>query len=326
MAAVCTTNKATAEASANAFGASLAFDDFDAMVSHQDVDMVVVCVRAPYHRELTMRAVRAGKPVFCEWPLGANLAEAKEMAAGVRTAGLRSIVGLQARSDPVVMYAREMLQQGFVGDVLTVKLSVIDQAITKRGPGRIWQRVRSNGANTLTIAAGHAIDSLCAIVGEVSSVSARVTTRITEWLTETGEPMPVDAPDTIGAVGSLVNGTEIAFHCATVPFNPSGNVMEIYGSEGTLVISTTRHGRTMRGAQRGDTLDEMAIPDRFTLVPKDTPVGPPFNVAQAYARFAEATKTGEPFDPDFDRAVKRHQLIDAIERSHEERRTVALAE
>ena len=47
-----------------------------------------------------MQALEAGKIVFCEWPLGANLAEAEEMASLANARALRTAVGLQARSDP----------------------------------------------------------------------------------------------------------------------------------------------------------------------------------------------------------------------------------
>ena len=43
------------------------------MVAHPDVDLVAVSVRVPWHYDLVMAGLRAGKPVFCEWPLGANL-------------------------------------------------------------------------------------------------------------------------------------------------------------------------------------------------------------------------------------------------------------
>ena len=46
-----------------------------------------------------MGGLQAGKAVFCEWPLGATLAEAEEMAGLARQRSLKTIVGLQARSE-----------------------------------------------------------------------------------------------------------------------------------------------------------------------------------------------------------------------------------
>src|SRR5947209_709835 len=107
--AVCTAHAETARASADAFGAELAFDNFDEMVAHPEVDLVSVVVRVPGHHALVVRALAAGKAVFCEWPLGRTLAEAREMAKLAGARQLSTAVGLQARSDPTFMYARELV-------------------------------------------------------------------------------------------------------------------------------------------------------------------------------------------------------------------------
>lgn len=326
--AVCTAHEETATASAAAFGAELAFHDFEEMIAHPDIDLVAVVVRVPGHHALVMSALEAGKAVFCEWPLGADLAEAEDMLTLATSRSVATAVGLQARSDPTFMYARELVQQGYLGEVVSASLSAVSQAVTRRGNGRIWQGDRRNGANTLTIAGGHAIDALCFVLGEFEEVSARLATRITEWHnTETGETMRVDSPDWISVAGRLGGGVEVAFLTTTVPFGPSGNRLEIYGREGTLVIaggSANIGPSTLHGARGEGPLAALEIPERFTLAPADTPAGPARNVAQAYARLARAINGGEPFAPDFAHAVRRHALIAAIERSAAEGRAVSL--
>src|SRR5690606_1243663 len=123
--AVCTTRDETAQASKEKFGAKYAFTDINEMAAHPEVDLVAVVVRVPGHKDLVMAALQAGKNVFCEWPLGANLAEAEEMANTARDKGVKTIVGLQARSDPTLMYARDLINDGYIGEVLTANLSVI---------------------------------------------------------------------------------------------------------------------------------------------------------------------------------------------------------
>jgi predicted dehydrogenase len=328
LAAVCTAHEETARASAEAFGARQAFHDFDAMVAQPDVDMVSVVVRVPGHRALVMKALEAGKDVFCEWPLGATLAEAEEMERLARSRGVRTAVGLQARSDPAIRYARELVQQGFVGELVSANMNAVSQAITQRGNGRIWQRVRTNGANTLTIAGGHAIDALCFVVGEIEEVAARLATRITQWHnTDTGETLPVDSPDWISLSGRVAGGAEVSFLCTTVPHNPSGHRFEIYGTEGTLVISggsANTGPNQLSGARGKDALAPMEPPERLKSAADALPAGPPRNVGQGYARFAAARAGGEAYHPDFAHAVKRHTLIEAIERSAAERRSVRI--
>jgi len=327
--AVCTAHEDTAKASAAAFGAERGFHRFSDMAAHPDVDLLVVCVRVPGHRELVMAGLQAGKPVFCEWPLGANLAEAEEMAGLARQRSLPTIVGLQARSDPAILYARDLIQQGYVGEVLTANLSTVAQAQLQRGPGRIWQGNRANGANTLTIAGGHAIDALCAVLGEFAELSARVSTRVPEWRTLEGKPYPVDSPDCITIAGRMTSGAEVSINVAAVPSNPSGNRLEIYGREGALVIranaALSLGPNQMHGGQGKEPMAAMAVPAKYRFVPESTPAGQPYNVAQSYARAAGALRGGSSFDVDFNLAVQRHKLIEAIERSSATGRSVKLS-
>jgi predicted dehydrogenase len=283
-------------------------------------------VRVPGHKALVDRALQAGKAVFCEWPLGATLAEAEAMARLASARRLPTAVGLQGRSDPALLYARELVREGYVGEVLSARLASMSQAITERGPGRIWQSERRNGANTLTIQAGHAIDALCFVLGEFDEVSARLATRITAWRnTETGETMAVDSPDWISLSGRLEGGAEVSFLAATVPTSPSGARFEVYGREGTLVVSggsLSIGPNQLSGARGQEALTPLAPPERFRLVPEGVSEGGPRNVAQAYARLAAALTAGNPYHPDFAHAVTRHTLIEAIERSSADRHTV----
>jgi predicted dehydrogenase len=323
LAAVCTAHPDTAQASREAFGAQQAFSDFDAMLQSPDVDLVVVCVRVPGHYDLVMRALEADKAVLCEWPLGRTLEEAERMTSLAERKNLRTAVGLQARSDPALMYARELIQQGFVGQVESVAFTSTSQAITRRGEGRIWQGVRSNGANTFTIAGGHAIDALCFVLGdEFADVSARLATQITQWdNTDTGGTLQVDSPDWVSVSGRLSRGGEVAFLSATVRSHPGEHRFEIRGTDGALSITSNGWNQgpnTIHGARGTDVLAVMEPPQRYTLVPESVPAGSPRNVAQAYVRFADALAQGSAFEPDFAHALKRHQLLHAIETSSAE--------
>jgi len=328
LAAVCTAHEETARASAAAFGAARGFHRFSDMVGHPEVDLIVVCVRVPGHRELVMAGLEGGKAVFCEWPLGATLAEAQEMAGLARRRSLKTIVGLQARSDPAILYARDLVQGGYIGEVLTAHLNTAVPAVLQRGPGRIWQGVRANGANTLTIAGGHAIDAMCAILGEFAEVSARVSTRIPEWRTLEGKPVPVDAPDSINVIGRMVSGAEVSVNVAAVPSNPSGNRMEIYGREGALVVRTDGSFNTgpssVHAGKGKEAMVAMPVPSKYRVVPDGTPTGQAYNVAQVYARAADALRDAGSFDVDFTLAVQRHKMIDAIERSSATGRSVRI--
>jgi predicted dehydrogenase len=131
-------------------------------------------------------------------------------------------------------------------------------------------------------------------------------------------------------IGRLASGAEVSINVAAVPSNPGGNRIEIYGREGTLVLradGSFNTGSSQLLAGRGkEPMAPMPAPAKYAFAPEGTPAGQPYNVAQAYARAADALRSRGSFDVDFDLAVQRHKLIDAIEQSSATGRTVMLAQ
>src|SRR5712691_9248768 len=329
--AVCTSRPESAEEAREAFGARPAFHDYRAMVTSPEIDAVAVVVRVPSHYEPTRAALEAGKHVYTEWPLGRTTAEAEELAALARSRGLQTAVGLQARVSPTLMYMKEQLESGYVGEVLSCHVSSMRDGTLERPSSRTWQRDASLGANTLTIANGHVIDALRFVAGNFARVACLVTTQARQWYeTDTKEMVPVTAPDNVLVSGQLVRGAVASVHAAAVPWAGSGFRMEIYGREGTLVATgsvSSQRGETLRlqGARGSHALSDLEVPERFVYVPADFPRGDPFNVGQMYALFAEAIRTGQSRVPTFDTAVGLHRFIDTIQQASDTGRELPVA-
>lgn len=100
VARVANTSLASAKNAANAFGLPHAFENAQALVNSPEIDLVVVTVKVPHHRELVTAALNAGKHVYCEWPLGNGLAEAQELADLADAKGVVAAVGTQMRVAP----------------------------------------------------------------------------------------------------------------------------------------------------------------------------------------------------------------------------------
>src|SRR3989440_7885664 len=99
----------SARAAGEAFGVSAVFSDHRQLVTQPDIDVVAVTVKVPHHRELVMAALTAGKAVYCEWPLGRDLDDARAMAALAAEQGARTVVGLQGRQAPAIGLVQELL-------------------------------------------------------------------------------------------------------------------------------------------------------------------------------------------------------------------------
>src|SRR6187549_2471456 len=138
--AVCTTKPESAEEARKAFGAKLAFTDFRALCSSNEIDAITVCVRVPSHYETTKAAIEAGKHVYTEWPLGRTTGEAEELTALARAKGVQTAVGLQSRVSPSLLYMKELIETGFVGEVLSCHADCMRDGALERPSARTWQR------------------------------------------------------------------------------------------------------------------------------------------------------------------------------------------
>jgi len=143
IAAVCTAHADTAAAAARTYGVARAFHDYQLMVRDAGIDLVSVVVKAPSHHAVVMAALAAGKHVYCEWPLGANTAQAAEMAALAKSKGVKAMVGLQARGDPALRHLRQLIADGYVGDVVAVNMTMFTGGILERPASRLWDRDRA---------------------------------------------------------------------------------------------------------------------------------------------------------------------------------------
>jgi predicted dehydrogenase len=327
--AVCTTRQESAEESRQKFGARLAFDDYHKMLAHPDIDAVAVVLRVPSHYEPTMAALNAGKHVYTEWPLGRTTAEAQEMANLAQAKGVRNMVGLQSRAAPAILYARELVESGYVGEVMSCHVNRIQGGVLQRPSDRTWQRDKDLGANTLTITCGHTIDALRFVVGDFSHVSAVVSTQAKEWLeVDTKQMLDVTSPDNILVSGKLANGGVASVHIASNPWAGSGYRMEIYGRDGTVVVSSeespNHDGVRLQGAQGGNKLEDLEIPGKYTYVLEGMPRGAPYNVGQMYYLFGQGIRSGHSCQPDFNTAVELHRFIDNIQGASDQGREVAV--
>jgi predicted dehydrogenase len=318
---VASSTATSAAAAAQELGIGRAYGGVHDLVQDPDIDLVAVTVKVPHHRAIVETAVEAGKAVYCEWPMGTDLAEAEAMADAARRSGVRTAVGLQARSSPAIRHVRDLVSSGFVGEVLSSTLVGSAGSMGESDPQHlVYLNDRANGANVLTIPFGHAIDALCWVLGEFREVSATLATRRSTYVvTESGETRTRDIADQVLVTGTLVGGVVVAAHYRGGSSRATNFRWEINGTEGDLEITAdSGHAQvaelTVRGG-RGESgeLAVLPIPEEYRRVRADLPARA-VNVAEAYARFLLGPHGPDPV-PDFDDAVRRHRLLDAIERS-----------
>jgi predicted dehydrogenase len=330
---VANTSRASAEEAAAASGLTRAFTDVGELIATPEVDIVTVTVKVPPHLEIVKAAIEAGKHVYCEWPLGNGLAEAEEMVALACAKGVLGVVGTQARVAPEIEHLRQLVADGFVGEVLSTTLvargrgwggSIAEKKVSA------YLLDRANGATMLTIPVGHALAALRDVLGEVAEVSAVLATRRTSARAmDTGETLPVSAPDQVLVSAVLAGGAPVSIHFRGGEARAGdGLFWEINGTDGDIRVSgPSGHMQmvplSLEGVQRGEKeFRRLESPASYRSGwPKDVAAG---NVARIYARMAHDLGQGTRSAPRFEDAVAVHRIIDAIERAAESGSRVAV--
>jgi predicted dehydrogenase len=317
---VANSSKASAQAAAEACGIPHAFADLDEMVASPEIDIVAVTVKVPAHWDLVRTTLNAGKHVFCEWPLGRTLEEAEALANLAREKGVVAVTSTQTRVAPPMRVLADLIDRGYVGEILSTSMT---------GWGRIWGATvddlktngylldNANGATMLTIPFAHTLAAMRDVVGDVREVSAILDTRVKEVRSsDTGDLVPMDAPDQILVTGHLANGAPFSLHYqGGEPRGLDGFVWDIHGTEGDLrVAGPTGHTQivplSITGAQgKNRTLEPISVPDDGIELDDNVPG----NIARVYKRLANDLRTGNRTAPNFDDAVALHRILAAIE-------------
>jgi predicted dehydrogenase len=300
------------------------FSDHEQLVTHPGVDVVAVTVKVPHHRHLVSAALAAGKSVYCEWPLGRDVDEARAMATLADDQGVRTVVGLQGRQNPAIEFVEGLLRDGYVGELLSttmVGLSLPGDSVVE---ANAYMLDNTNRANLLTIAVGHSLDTLNYVLGEFADLSALSDLRRPLIKIDgTDEEVVKTAADQIAVIGTLTSGATVSLHIREAVAGGTGFLWEINGTDGTLRLTADApfpgiFPVTVAGAQRANEPTELAVP--AALVQKWPALSslegaPAFNVGRVYAAFAADIENGKHTVVDFVDAVRRHEVIAAIERS-----------
>jgi predicted dehydrogenase len=304
------------------FGAASAYDDSLALARDPDVDIVAVTVKVPEHRAIVLAAIAAGKHVYCEWPLGRDLVEAQEMADAARAAGVHVCIGLQGANSWAVRHAAALVKDGTIGRPLSLRVvSPTGGWGAVSPPNYAYLQDKSNGATLSTIAGGHTLSAIEAVVGAFTEVTARASILLdTMSLMGSDETVKRTCADHLLTFGKhdsgCISSLEVVGGVTDVPFQ-----FELRGTKGSLSISGGHPG----GYQAGPLLVTTNPPSPPQPAPVANCIGPQsVNVAELWARFASDIRSGNRTVPDFDRAVRLARLLDAIDASSENGHAVTL--
>ncbi len=172
--AVMRRNAALAQDYAARHGVPKWYADAGALIADPEVDAIYIATPPSSHKEYTLQAARASKPVYVEKPMALNSADCQEMIAACRAASAPLFVAYYRRALPRFVKVKELVDAGAVGEVryVTIELSQRPPAApitTDQLPWRLRPEI-SGGGHFMDLAC-HTLDFLDYLLGPIARAS-----------------------------------------------------------------------------------------------------------------------------------------------------------
>ena len=206
---------------------------------NQEIDAVCVATPPKTHKDIVLKLIESGKHVLCEKPFGINLLQSKEMTKAARSANIKGAVTYQYRYEPGFQVLKKLLQDEYMGKLLTVKCNWLTSG--RRNPQLpwTWRNDSKQGGGVIGAFMSHVIDLFQWILDdEINEVEAN--TKIIVPLRPTSDSnsmQKVTSEDYVDAQFTMSSG--ILATCAVGNCNPKalGMELELKGTKGKLVYT-----------------------------------------------------------------------------------------
>lgn len=210
--------------------------DYHELLKRDDIDIVFIHSENNRHTEMAVAAAEAGKDIFCEKPMATTLEDADKMLEAVKKYGVSLTLGFCSRFIPEAERAKKIINSGVLGDIICARAIIGLAGVEEIGcPSYMTRWItdpKEGGGGALIDEGSHAVDLFRWLVGEIKSVSA-ITGKIQKKQLNVEDQAVAWLRFSNGALGELNTSWSLNIDVGM------RNVVELYGSEGSLFIELT---------------------------------------------------------------------------------------
>ena len=350
MAVICGRDEAAVREAQEQFGWQESETDWKELVQREDIDLIDINAPSNAHKEIAMAAAKAGKHIFCEKPLALSLTDSRDMLAAAEAAGIKHMIGFNYRFSPAVQLAKELISSGRLGKIYHFRATFLQDWILDPEFPLVWRLQKEiAGSGSHGDLGAHLIDMARFLVGEFKEVVGMSETFIKErpiasamtGLTATKgnedtEKGPVTVDDATLFLARFENGTIGSFEATRFAAgHRSTNSFEVNGSKGSVRFDFER----MNELDVYFTSDEEDVQGFRRVLATDQahkyaeawwPAGHPIGFDQTFTHemveFMNAIEENRQPVPNFSDGVVCQAVLEAVEKSVQERRWVELTE
>ena len=317
----------SAKSAAAAFSVPHAYDDWQGMLDAHTFDLVCIATPTVTHAPMTLAALQAGAHVLCEKPMAMTSAEAKAMLDEAERLGRLHMIDHELRFNPNRRKVKALIDEGFIGKLRHANIANVTSGwgnSTSR-PKDDWWSLASEGGGRLGANGSHQIDLIRWWFGEVASVSGQVLTLVPDRVDKTsGAAWQATADDTVSMTLELRSGGLVQTFLSGVARHNLDNVTQIFGSEGTILLSNS--DEKLLAAKAGEAFEDMRESDPNAGLEGINKGIWNVSVVGALREFAAAIREKRALNEGatFEDGWRTQQVIDAVKQSTRERRWIDL--
>ncbi|RQG87788.1 gfo/Idh/MocA family oxidoreductase [Natrarchaeobius halalkaliphilus] len=296
------------------------------------VDVLYVLTPPTVHREPTVEALESGVHVLCEKPLSTSVSAGERMVETAADSDAVVGCGFNYRFLPAIQLLKQFVEEGELGTIRHVRGQFLQNWQADATDAWTWRNdAEIAGAGRVADAGSHSFDLARWLVGPIDSVSGQLTTTIDNRPVDgTDERRTVSTDDAYGVLARFDSGARAIFDGSRVATGHTNtNTIELVGSRGTARFHCERLNELEvclegdRGFRTISVTDpEDPYVDRWW--PPGHGLGWEHSVVHENYEFLSAIRDDGTFEPDFETGLAVARIVDAVRRSDETGRRVAI--
>lgn len=237
---ICDTSEAVACQAKESLNFEFATTDPDEIFARKDISVVDVCTPNLYHKEQVLKALAAGKHVYCDKPLTAGYEESCEVLKAAENSRSITQMALQYRFFPATLRAKELIDEGRLGKILSFRAGYFHSgSVDPQKPIGWKQEKKFGGGGVLFDLGSHILDLMYHLLGEYSELLAETRIVYPQRPDRTGKLVTIEADDSAVVIARMKNGSAGVIEASKIATGTNDELrFEIHGDRGALRFNT----------------------------------------------------------------------------------------
>lgn len=320
LSAVYTRDLAKARQARERYGFGFAAASLDEVLADKEINVIDICTPNASHAEIILKALDAGKNIYCEKPVSSNPQETQKILAHPNLHKVITQTVFNNRFYPCTRLAKNLTEEGRLGKLLSFRARMIMPSNADPAKPLRWRNTKKEaGGGVLYDLGAHVMDMLTWLAGPVEKVYTKNQIAYATRPGADGKPVPVDTDDASYSVVTLANGAVGTAEMSKLAIGMNTDFqLELHGDKGALKLDFMDpnwlyfydNTAPLKGFTKIETVQNYGEAEDFP--PGRHPMGWIRGHADSLYRFLSCVARGVPASPSLEDGLKVQQVLDAM--------------